>query len=140
MKLHNLTKFAAIVIAILGIIFLAGLMSSSDDDANNGWISPLIYLSYIVLVICIAIVLIYVLKNLFSNKENFKRTIISLGLFLGVILISYVLAGDEEVKANGIMHSGSTSKLVGAGLNAFYLLTLVALGTMVWAFLNKLKK
>ena len=140
MKLHNLTKFAAIVIAILGIIFLAGLMSSSDDDANNGWISPLIYLSYIVLVICIAIVLIYVLKNLFSNKENFKRTIISLGLFLGVILISYVLAGDEEVKANGIMHSSSTSKLVGAGLNAFYLLTLVALGTMVWAFLNKLKK
>lgn len=140
MNLHKLTKIAAIVIAIVSIIFLVALMASSDEAANNTWINPLIYLSYVVLAICIGIVLIFVLKNLFSNKENLKKTLIAVALFAGVLLISYLLASSEEVKTNGEVYSGSTSKLVGAGLNAFYILTVVALGSMVWAGLTKIKK
>lgn len=140
MILHKLTKIGAIVIAVLSIIFLGGLMGSSDEPVNNGWIQPLILLSYVVLFICIAIVLVYVLKNLLSNKETFKRTIISVGLFLAVILISYMMASDAEVKANGELFSGSTTKWVGAGLNAFYLLFLVAVVTMVWSLFAKIKK
>ena len=140
MNLHKLTKIAVIVIAVISIILLGGLMASSDDPANNTWITPLIYLSYIVLVVCIAIVLVFVLKNLFSNKENLKKTVIGLGLFIAVMLISYVLASGGEVKANGEIYSGSTTKLVGAGLNAFYILIVVAIGTMVWAGFTKIKK
>ena len=70
---------------------------TSSNDANNSWISPLIYMSYFVLLACIAIVLVYVFKNLFSNKENLKKTMISIGLFLGVVLISFILADGSEV-------------------------------------------
>ena len=140
MNLHKLTKIAAIVIAVLSVIFLGLLLASSDDGPENSWISPLIYLSYVVLAVCMGIVLIYVLKNLFTDKENFKKTLISVALFAGVLVISYVLASGEEVKANGILHSESTSRLVGAGLNAFYILTVVAIGTMVWAGFTKIKK
>lgn len=139
MNLHKLTKIAAIVISVLSILFLAGLMASSDD-ADNSWISPLIYMSYFVLAACIAIVLIYVFKNLLSNKENLKKTLISIGLFLGLLLISFILADSSEVKANGEIVSGSTSKLVSTGLNMFYFLGLVSIGTMAWTGLNKFKK
>ncbi|NHN26990.1 hypothetical protein FIA58_015005 [Flavobacterium jejuense] len=140
MNLHKLTKIAAIVIAVLGILFLGLLMAASEDGAENKWITPLIYLSYIVLAVCIGIVLIYVLKNLFSDKDNLKKTLISVALFAAVMLVSYLLANGGEVKANGEVYSSSTTKLVGAGLNAFYILTVVAIGTMVWSGFTKIKK
>lgn len=139
MNLHKVSKIAAIVISILSILFLAGLMATSEND-NNSWISPLIYMSYIVLIACIAIVLIYVIKNLFTDKENFKKTLISVGLFLGIFLISYLVADSSEVNANGEIISGSTSKLVSTGITMFYILGLTAIVTMAWTGLTKFKK
>lgn len=139
MNLHKLTKIAAIVISVLSILFLAGLMASSDD-ADNSWISPLIYLSYFVLAACIAIVLIYVLKNLLSNKDNLKRTLISIGLFLGVFLIAFILADGSEMKAGDISVTSMESKLVSTGLNMFYILTVISIITMGWTGFNKFKK
>jgi hypothetical protein len=139
MNLHKLTKIAAIVISVLSLLFLAGLVTSSDD-ADNSWISPLIYMSYFVLAACIAIVLIYVFKNLLSNKENLKKTLISIGLFLGILLISFILADSSEVNVNGEIVSGTTSKLVSTGIMMFYILGLVSIGTMIWTGLTKFKK
>ena len=139
MNLHKLTKIAAIVISVLSLLFLAGLMASSDNE-NNSWISPLIYTSYIVLAACIAIVLIFVVKNLLSNKENLKSTMISIGLFLGIFLISFILADSSEVNANGEIVSGTTSKLVSTGIYMFYFLGLISIVTMAWTELIKLNK
>ena len=139
MNLHKVTKIAAIVISVISILFLAGLMATSDNE-NNSWISPLIYMSYFVLLACIAIVLIYVFKNLLSDKENLKKTLISIGLFLGIILVSFILADGSDMKAGDVVATGATSKLVSTGLNAFYLLALIAIVTMAWTGLTKLKK
>lgn len=139
MNLHKLTKIAAIVISVLSLLFLAGLMATSDNE-NNSWISPLIYTSYIVLAACIAIVLIFVVKNLLSNKENLKRTMISIGLFLGIFLISFILADSSEVNANGEIVSGTTSKLVSTGIYMFYFLGLISIVTMAWTGITKFKK
>lgn len=137
--MHKLTKIAAIVISVISIVFLALLVSNSDS-ADNTWISPLIYVSYFILFACIAVVLVFVLKNLFSNSENLKRTLISVGLFLGVLILSYLFADSSDVKANGEIYSGSTSKWVSAGLNMFYALGVVALGAMAWTGITKIKK
>lgn len=137
--MHKLVKIAAIIISVLSIIFLGLLMANSDAE-DNSWISPLIYISYFILAACIALVLVFVLKNLFSNKENLKRTLISLGLFLGVIVISFILADGSDVKANGEIFSGATSKWVSTGLNAFYILAFAAIAAMAWTGLNKLIK
>lgn len=141
MNLHKVTKIAAIVISILSLVALGGLMATSDSE-DNSWISPLIYLSYVILLACIVVVLIYVFKNLFSNKENLKKTLISIGIFLGVVLVSFILAdGTEVISAkNEIIASESTSKWVSTGLNTFYLLAIAAIGTMVWTGFNKIKK
>ena len=69
MNLHKVTKIAAIVISILSLVALGGLMATSDSE-DNSWISPLIYLSYVILLACVVVVLIYVFKNLFSKRGN----------------------------------------------------------------------
>ncbi len=86
--------------------------------------------------------LIYVFKNLFSNKENLKKTLIYIGVFFGVVLVSFILADGTEIKSasNEIIASESTSKWVSTGLNTFYLLAIVAIGTMFWTGFNKIKK
>ncbi len=141
MNLHKVTKIAAIVISILSLVALGGLMATSDSE-DNSWISPLIYLSYVILLACIVVVLIYVFKNLFSNKDNLKKTLIYIGVFFGVVLVSFILADGTEIKSasNEIIASESTSKWVSTGLNTFYLLALVAIGTMFWTGFNKIKK
>ena len=64
----------------------------------------------------------------------------SLGLFLGVVLLAFILADSSDVKAGGEIVSGTTSKLVSTGLNTFYFLALIAIGTMAWTGLTKFKK
>ncbi len=140
MNLHKLTKIAAIIIAVIGLFFLGALMASGAEPAKNSWITPLILLSYIVLALCVFIVLVYVLKNLFSSKESLKKTLIAVGLFLAVMVISYIVADGSDVKAGGVVYSGSTTKLVSAGLMAFYILGAVAIATMIWSTLSKFKK
>jgi uncharacterized membrane protein len=142
MNLHKVTKIAAIVISVLSLAFLGGLMASSGETEDNSWISPLIYLSYIILIATVLVVLIYVLKNLFTHKEDLKKTMVFIGMFLGLILISFILADGTEVKSatNEIIASESTSKWVSTGLNMFYLLAIVAIGTMFWTGFNKIKK
>lgn len=139
MNLHKVTKIAAIVISVISLLFLAGLMATSDNE-NNSWISPLIYMSYLVLFACIAIVLVFVFKNLLSDKENLKKTLISVGLFLGVTAVAFILADGSDMKAGDIVATGMTSKLVSTGLNMFYILAVVSILTMAWTGLTKLKK
>lgn len=140
MNLHKLTKIAVIITSLLSLIILFGLISSSDDAANNKWIAPLINISYIVFAICVLIVFVFVMKNLITNTENIKKTLISVGLFLGILVISYLLANSDEIKSNGVVYPGSTTKLIGAGLNAFYILTLLAIASILWTVFTKIKK
>ena len=141
MNLHKVTKIAALVVAVLSLVFLALIMASSDAD-NSSWITPLIYLSYVILFACVAIVLVYVFKNLFSNKETLKRTLITIGIFGGVLLLSYILADSSDVYnvKKELLVSGSTSKLVSTGLNMSYFLGLVSIGSLFFFMFKNAKK
>lgn len=141
MNLHKVTKIAAIVISVLSLVFLGGLMAS-DDAANSSWITPLIYLSYVILIACIALVLIYVFKNLFSNKEDLKKTFIIIGLFIGALLISFILSDGSEVRSvsNEVIATESTSKWVGTGILLTTILAIVAILSVFWSGFNKIKK
>jgi uncharacterized membrane protein len=138
MNLHKIVKFAALAFGILSMIFLGGILAT--DEKDSAWISPLILVAYVILFACIAIVLIYVFKNLFAKQETLKKTLMSIGMFLGVVLISFILADGSDMTVGGVTYSGATSKLVSTGLNTFYFLALVAIGTMAWTGLTKIKK
>ncbi len=138
MGLHKIVKYAAYALAIIGIIF--GIMIMTGND---GMIDNMLYVGYAVLAFILVLVLIYVVKGLFAG--NVKKTLISVGLFVGIILISYAMSSGTDLDLQPFLDKGqditeATSKKVGAGLYAFYIIAIIAVGSMAFSGVKKLMK
>ncbi|NNM24271.1 MAG: hypothetical protein HKO54_12045 [Flavobacteriaceae bacterium] len=132
MGLHKLLRIVAIVLGILGAVFMALIWTGSESGING-----LAYTAYITLGIVLVLVLIFVLKGIFEG--NIKKTLISIGAFLVVVAVSYGLAtGTEQLLQDGTTLSEGGSRWVGAGLYTFYILAIVAIGSMVLSGFKKL--
>ena len=83
-------------------------------------------------------VLIFVVSGVLAG--NVKKTLMSVGAFLAVVLISYAMAsGSTEglpLVDNKVVSEG-TSRLVGTGLIAFYILAVAAIVSMVFSGVKK---
>lgn len=78
--------------------------------------------------------LVFVIKNLFSNPAGLKSTLIGIAAFAAVIVISYVLAsGKETPLKDGEVLSEAASKWVETGIYAFYIMAIIAIGAMVFS-------
>ncbi len=130
MGLHKVLRIVVLILAIVGIVALAMELFS-----GNG-LNLQLYVAYITLALTLFIVLVYVLKETFSG--NLKKTLMSLGAFILVIIIAYVLAnGTETEMRDGEMLSASGSKWVGTGLITFYILAILAIGSMIYSGIKK---
>jgi hypothetical protein len=146
MNLHKIVKILSAVFGILGVLALFFILFKGDDaiksqfrtDGNTSTINPIYIIGWIMFVASIILVLIFAIKAVLTG--NVKKTLISIGLFLGVVLISFIVADGSDMVVGGVTYSGATSKLVSTGLNTFYFLALVAIGTMAWTGLTKIKK
>lgn len=140
MNLKLITKIGTIAISLLSVIFLVTIMTAEEKD--GGQIEPIIYVAYFVLGLAVFLSLFYSIKNLASKKgDELKRTFISFGAFIGVILVSFVIADSTVIplKEGGEL-SSSASKWVSTGLNAFYILFIVAIVLMFGSGFKKIKK
>jgi hypothetical protein len=138
MGLHKILRIVAMVLAVIGA--LCALMVATGSEAM---IDNILYVTYIVLAIVLVLVLIYVLKGLFAG--NIKKTLLSLGLFFGIALVSYMISSGNDLDIQPFIDKGqditeSTSKNVGAGLNMFYALAVFAIGAMVLSGVKKVIK
>jgi type IV secretory pathway VirB2 component (pilin) len=130
MGLHKILRIVALILAVVGIVAL--LMELFSGNGLN----MQLYVAYITLALTLFIVLVYVLKETFSG--NLKKTLMSLGAFILVIVIGYVLSeGVETEMRDGEMLSASGSKWVGTGLHTFYILAIVAIGSMIYSGIKK---
>ncbi|MCR9181882.1 MAG: hypothetical protein NXH73_03055 [Flavobacteriaceae bacterium] len=136
MALHKIIRIVVLILALIGIALLATILSG-----NEGTISTYMTIAYVVLGIAILFTLLFSFTQLFSNKDTLKKTLISLGLFVLVIVISFVLSEGVEVYKDGVLVvSESGSKWVGTGLRTFYFLTFIAIGLMIYSGVKKLIK
>jgi hypothetical protein len=111
------------------------------EEMDGGLISPMINLSYVVFVIAILLVLFYSIRNLISQKgSELKKTFISVGAFLILIVVSYIFADSTPMTIGGDDFSATTSKMVSTGLNAFYIIAVVAILVMFLTGYNRIKK
>lgn len=138
MGLHKIVKYAAYALAVIGIIF--GIMIMTG---NEGMIDNMLFVGYAVLAFILVLVLIYVVKGLFAG--NVKKTLISVGLFVGIILISYAMSSGTDLDLQPFIDKGqditeATSKKVGAGLYAFYIIAIIAVGSMAFSGVKKIMK
>tara|TARA_R110002072_G_scaffold260722_8_gene419277 strand:- start:15001 stop:15414 length:414 start_codon:yes stop_codon:yes gene_type:complete len=136
MALHKIIRIVVLILALIGIALLATILTG-----NEGTISTYMTIAYVVLGIAIFFTLLFSFAQLFSHKDTLKKTLISLGLFVLVIVISFVLSEGVEVYKDGVLVvSESGSKWVGTGLRTFYILTFVAIGLMIYSGVKKLIK
>ena len=138
MKLHKILKIVAAILGVLGIVY-ALMITSTGEDTSEAVISQYITIAYVTMIVITLLVLVFVFKGLAGG--DIKKTLISVGAFVGVILIAYLMSSGDEIplKDGGVL-SASGSKWVGTGLHAFYLLTFIAIGAMVFTGVKKILK
>ena len=140
MGLHKILKIVGMLLSVVGAIFLAMIITKGDEvvKATGAGIDGFIYVAYLIFALVLFFVIIFGLKGLFSG--NIKNTLIVIGVFIAIVLISYILADGTPVELNeGGMLSESGSKWVGAGLYTFYILAFIAIGAMILSGFKKVK-
>ncbi len=138
MALHKILKIIALLLSVAGIIFLAMIIVKGDEAvaSTGAGLDGFLYVAYITFALTILFVLFFVLKGLLSG--DIKNTLISVGIFLGIVVLSYVLADGTPMQLReGEALSASGSKWVDTGLYVFYILGIVAIGAMIFSGIKK---
>lgn len=146
--MNKIVKIALIVIGLVG----AGLwfmLPERDmppaEAANNGALNAMFWITYILLGIAIVFSLVFSLMTLFSNPASLKKTLFVVVGFVLVVIIAYVLADGTDVSIQqmadrGIETSETTIRRIGTGINVFFILTVIAVGAMIWGGVRKTSK
>tara|TARA_B100001778_G_scaffold2876_1_gene2479 strand:- start:30 stop:479 length:450 start_codon:yes stop_codon:yes gene_type:complete len=145
MNLQKITNISVVLLALLALIVLGVIVGQGDEyiemsamQGNFGAVSVMINLALFVLLVTVLMTLVFSMKNLFSEKSKLKKAGISIGSFLFVFIVAFVLSsGVETPMQDGKMLSALQSKFVEAGIRTFYLLTLIAGGIMVYFSVSK---
>ncbi|WP_276389460.1 hypothetical protein [Eudoraea chungangensis] len=144
-----MSKIIKIVLIVLGVLSailwyqLPGRDVPASEAVNSGAMNFMFIITYLLLAIAVAVSLLFTLKNLFANPKSLKKTLMVVGGFLLVVVISYVLADGtdinlEEMANRGIETSETTVKRIGTGLNVFFLLVVIAVGSMLYGGFKKM--
>ena len=143
MTIQKISKIFVGILGLLGVVFLVRIISAGDDAIKSGeeagLVDPMAYVAYITLGAILVFVVFFVLKNLLTNGKSLKSTLIGVGAFAAVLVVSYVAAGGDTMQyklQEGIATDGQ-SQMVGAGLIAFYILLAVAAISMIYSGVKK---
>ena len=145
MNIQKITNLTVVVLALISLIVLGVIISQGDEyiemsamQGNYGFVSIMINLALFVLLITVLMTLVFSVKNLFSEKSKLKKAGISIGSFLFVFILAFLLSnGVETPMQDGKMLSALESRLVESGIRTFYLLILIAGGIMVYFSVSK---
>jgi len=145
MNLQKITNISVVLLALLALIVLGVIVGQGDEyiemsamQGNFGAVSVMINLALFVLLVTVLMTLVFSMKNLFSEKSKLKKAGMSIGSFLFVFILAFVLSsGVETPMQDGKMLSALQSRFVEAGIRTFYLLTLIAGGIMVYFSVSK---
>lgn len=163
MNISKILSYVVLAIGVVGAIMLF-LMSNSFDALMDTYgiteakdlvkdtgsaaftdatalVTPMYGLTLIILVIIVIATLAAVVMALAKNPGGLKNTAIGIVAFLVILGISYVVADNSVFEMrDGEVLSENGSQLVGAGIYAFYILAIVAVGLMVLSGVKKLIK
>ncbi|APY11198.1 hypothetical protein BWZ22_08050 [Seonamhaeicola sp. S2-3] len=140
MGLHKVLKIVAFALAIIGAIF-ALMIIAGDEESALSTVGNMLYVTYVILGIVVALVVIFVIKGLFAG--NIKKTLLTVGVFLAIVFISYAISSGTDLDLKPFTDKGqditeATSKKVGAGLYTFYVLAFLAIASMAFSGVKKI--
>ena len=142
--MQRIVKIIAGIIGLLGIVFLVRIISAGDEAIESGekagLVDPMAYIAYIILGAVVAAVVLFVIRNLFMNPSGLKNTLIGVGAFAAILIVSYVISGGDPIQyklQDGFATEGQ-SQMVGAGLTSFYILLGLAAISMIYSGVKKI--
>jgi len=134
----NLQKMLTVGIAVISLIAVVLWVMITKGGDESSAIDAMLWFGNILIFGAGAIAIVLSLKNIVSNPAKMKVAGIAIVALLAIIGISYGLSTGKEVLRDGTqMVSESGYKLVGTGLRVFYILIIIALGSMVVAGVKK---
>ena len=140
MGLHKIIKIVGLILSVVGAAILGMIIMKGDDvikETGSG-VDGFLYTAYIIFVLVFISVVVFGFKGLMSG--NIKNTLITIGSFILIVALSYCLADSNQLTlANGELLSEANSKWIGAGLYTFYILAIVAIGSMIVSGFKKAK-
>ena len=144
--MHKIVKIILIVIGLIGTILWFQLPSMDVPPAeavNNGSMGLMFIIAYLLLGIAVVVTILYGLMNLFTSKGGLKKALFSIGGLLVILVISYVLAKGTNVDMaamakNGVPTTEGEVKMIGMGLNMFFILAVIAVGSMLYGGIKKM--
>ncbi|TRZ46364.1 hypothetical protein [Robertkochia solimangrovi] len=136
--MYKIAKIIAIVLGVIGLVLWLMLMRLGEGEVETSSVVDFMLNLGIWMTVILALVTIVLsFFQLLTHPEKLKKALISAGAFILVIVISYfVLSTGSDLDFAGLSRKGievteATSKWVGAGLWAFYLLAGIAVLAMV---------
>ena len=146
MNIQKITTYTVATLGVLGAIFLVIIVGKGDDaiemsamQGDYSSITPIILLAQIILAITILITVVFSVKNLASDKEKLKSSLMSIGAFLVVLIAAFIFSsGEETPMQDGAVLSANGARLVETGIKMFYFLTVIAIAAMSYGSVRKL--
>lgn len=141
MGLYKILKIALLVLSVVGIIFCGIVIGKGDEvvKATGEGLDGFLYIAYIMLGLTILFVGIFVIRGLLAG--DIKGTLMSIGAFLLIVVIAYVIADDTPLTlSSGDTLSSSGAKWVDTGLYTFYIMAFLAIASMVFTGIKKVTK
>jgi len=140
--MHKILKIVLIVVGVISALLwylLPAREMPAAEAAQSGAMNAMFMITYLLLALAVIASLLYTLMNLFSNPKGLKKTLFVLGGFILVCAISYVMSSGTDVSESYMaMSDEGTVKNIGMGLNVFFILTIVAVASMVLPGIKKL--
>lgn len=124
-KINLILTVVKVAIIAIGII----LILTSNFGAA-------LQLTYVALALCALGAVGFGIYLFASNIKNNKGALIGLVGFIAVMLVCYLTASSEVPNIKTAVEGG-TVKMVGAGINAFYVLLVGVIGAIVFAEVRK---
>ncbi|MFK7813516.1 MAG: hypothetical protein AB8B59_13565 [Maribacter sp.] len=147
--MYKIVKIGLIVISVIAFVLLF-FMPDKDmpmaEAMQSGGMNAMHWLAYILLAIAVIATVVFGLKNMISTPGGLKKSLMGIGGLLIILAIAYGLSSGDDVsveemmRVNNIETSEGTIKSVGAGINMFGLLLLVAVGVIGWGAIKKATK
>ncbi len=131
----NNKLFSIILIALLGLSALLSLLFAFGAVSEG----LLITWCYILLGIAVVTTLGFSVMGMAQNPKKAKSALLGVVVLVVICAVSYFMSGNE-VHSNvdgDILAEAGTSQLSEGGLIAFYILGVVAIGSIIFAEVSK---
>ena len=146
MNIQTIVKIISAVFGLLGVVFLFRIIGVGDEEikmaasiGDYGVVSPLVSVAIAILFVTIAVTVVFSLINLASSPQKLKKSLLFIVCFIVVIGLAFAISsGVETPLKDGEILSVSGSRWVEAGIRMFYILAILAIGSMMFFGVKKL--